>query len=132
MRVRSTNRRNEPLCHKTYLRTCAPSEDLDQPAHSRSLIRIFSGRLLDSQGYKVSSCGQRILWSDCPGAQADSSFRLGADVRRNVLPRGSNLSFCDLRAAKGQEQPPHPHNLIRTFYFRLQNHKIMKNARTNS
>ena len=35
---------------KTYLRTCAPSEDSDQTAHSRSLIRIFTGRNLDSQG----------------------------------------------------------------------------------
>ena len=26
------------------IRTCAPSEDSDQPAHSRSLIRIFMGR----------------------------------------------------------------------------------------
>ena len=41
---------------KTYLRTCAPSEDSDQPAHSRSLIRIFTERILDSQGCKVSSC----------------------------------------------------------------------------
>ena len=29
-------------------RTCAPSEDLDHPAHSHSLIRIFSGRILDT------------------------------------------------------------------------------------
>ena len=33
----------------TYLRKCAPREDSDQPAHSRSLIRIFTGRILDSQ-----------------------------------------------------------------------------------
>ena len=30
---------------KTYRRTCAPSEDSDQPVHSCSLIRIFSGRV---------------------------------------------------------------------------------------
>ena len=40
-----------------YLWTCAPSEDSDQLAHSRSLIRIFTGRILDSQGCKVSSLG---------------------------------------------------------------------------
>ena len=28
---------------KRTFRTCAPSEDSDQPAHSRSLIRIFTG-----------------------------------------------------------------------------------------
>ena len=39
----------------------APSEDSDQPAHSRSLIRIFTGRIFYSQGYKVSLCGQRRL-----------------------------------------------------------------------
>ena len=33
-------------------RTCAPSEDSDQPAHLRSLIRIFPWRSLDSQGCK--------------------------------------------------------------------------------
>ena len=65
----------EQLCQKTYLRTCAPSEDSDQPAHSRSLIRIFTGRILESQGSNVSSCGQRRLWSDCANAQADLSRR---------------------------------------------------------
>ena len=54
---------------------CAPSEDSDQPAHSRSLIRIFTVRILHSQGCKVSSCGQRRLKSDCADAQADLSLR---------------------------------------------------------
>ena len=52
-----------------------PSEDSDQPAHSRSLIRIFTGRILDSQVSKVSSCGQWRLRSDCTDAQADLSLR---------------------------------------------------------
>ena len=46
---------------KTCLRTSAFSEDSDQPAHSRSLIRIFTGRILDSQGCKVSPCEQQKL-----------------------------------------------------------------------
>ena len=46
------------------LRTCAPDEDSDQPAHSRSLIWIFAGRLLDSHECNVSSCRQRRYWSD--------------------------------------------------------------------
>ena len=33
----------------------APSEDSDQPVNSRSLIRIFIGCILESQGRKVSS-----------------------------------------------------------------------------
>ena len=34
-----------PQCQKTYLQTSAPSEDSDQPAHSRRLIRIFTERI---------------------------------------------------------------------------------------
>ena len=55
---------NGPQRQKTYIRTSAPSEDSDQTAHSRSLIRIFSGHILDSQGCKVSSYRQRRLRSD--------------------------------------------------------------------
>ena len=33
----------------------SPSEDSDQPAHSHSLMRIFTERILDNQGCKVSS-----------------------------------------------------------------------------
>ena len=56
---------------KTYLRECVPREDPDQPAHSCSLIRIFTGHILDNQGCKVSSCTQQRLWSDYSDAQAD-------------------------------------------------------------
>ena len=51
----------EPYRKKTYLRTFVPSEDSDQPAHLCSLTRIFTLRLLDSQGCKVSPWGQRRL-----------------------------------------------------------------------
>ena len=33
-------------------------------------------RILDSQGCKVSSCGQQSLWSDSTGTQADLNLRL--------------------------------------------------------
>ena len=46
---------------KTYLWTCAPSEDSDQSAYSSSLIRIFTEHILDSHGCNVSSCGQQTL-----------------------------------------------------------------------
>ena len=52
----------------------APSEDSDQPAHSRSLIRFSTGRISDSQGYKDFACGQRRHWSNCADAQADLSL----------------------------------------------------------
>ena len=61
---------------KTYFLTCAPSEELDQPALSRSLIRIFTGCILDNKECILSSCGQRILWSDHAGRQADLSLHL--------------------------------------------------------
>ena len=54
---------------------CVPCEDSDQPAHSRSLIRIFTGRILDGQGCRVFSCRQQRLWSDYSDAQADLSLR---------------------------------------------------------
>ena len=55
---------------KTNLRTCAPSEDSDQPAHSRRLIRIFAERILDSRwcknilyaGNKYSDQSVRMRW----------------------------------------------------------------------
>ena len=58
-----------------YKIECAPSEDSDQPAHPRSLIRVFTGHCVDSQGSKTSSGGQRRLWSDCANAQTDPRFR---------------------------------------------------------
>ena len=68
----------EPQRQKTYLLTCAASEDSDQPAHSH-ICAVWSesslDAFLDSQRYKVSSCGQRRLWSDCADAQADLSLR---------------------------------------------------------
>ena len=38
------NEPTEPLRQKTYLRTCAPSEDSDQTAHSESSRRILVGQ----------------------------------------------------------------------------------------
>ena len=42
----------EPQRQKTYLRTCSPSKDSDQPAHLHHLLRI-----LVIQWCKVSLCG---------------------------------------------------------------------------
>ena len=35
---------------------CAPSEDLDQPGHPLSLIRIFAARSVGNYGPKLSPC----------------------------------------------------------------------------
>ena len=53
---------------------CAPSEDSDQPGYPPSLIRVFVLRPMDSLGPKLSSCGQRRLWSNWADAQADPSL----------------------------------------------------------
>ena len=45
---------------ETYLWTCALIEDSAQPAHSRSLIRIFTGRIWIPKD-AVSSCGQILI-----------------------------------------------------------------------
>ena len=46
--------------------TCVTSEDSDQPAHS-----FFTVRILNSKGYKFSSCGQQRFRPDYADAQAD-------------------------------------------------------------
>ena len=40
-----------------------------------SLIRVFAVRSVGSAGPKLSTCGQRIRWSDWDDAQADLSLR---------------------------------------------------------
>ena len=62
--------------HSIYYRiACAPSEDSDQPAHLRRLIRVFAGHPVGNQGFKAHSSGQRRLGSASVNAQADLSFR---------------------------------------------------------
>ena len=64
----------EPPSDKTNILTCAPSKDSDQPGHLSSLIRVFAVRSMGSWGPKLSSCGQRRLWSDWADDQADLSL----------------------------------------------------------
>ena len=62
---------------KTFLQTRESSEDSDQPAHSRSLIRIFTGRIfMIAKGAKFLHADNED-WSDCADA-------LGAHVRGYV------------------------------------------------
>ena len=65
----------EPPRDKTNKLTCAPSEDSDQPGRIPRLIWVFAARSLGSSGPKLSSCGQRSLWSDWADAQADLNLR---------------------------------------------------------
>ena len=52
---------------KTYIRTCAPGEDSDQPAHSlfAQPDQNFHWCILNTRGRNVSSCRQRRFQSDC-------------------------------------------------------------------
>ena len=43
---------------KSYKLAYAPIEDSDQPARPRSLIRVFDGRIMGSQGSNVFSDGR--------------------------------------------------------------------------
>ena len=54
--------------------TIALSEDSDQPAQQRSLIRMLTEHILDSQECKVSSCGQRRLRQGCVDVRAHLSL----------------------------------------------------------
>ena len=69
---------------RTYVHVRACSEDSDQPAHLRSLIRILTWRISDSQGCEVSSCGKWILIRLRMRAGRFESL-LGIHVRRYVF-----------------------------------------------
>ena len=69
----STNRLKAATSEKVLWIWSLP-DGSDQPPHSRSLIRIFIDRILKNQSSKISSCGQRRLWSDCADALADLSL----------------------------------------------------------
>ena len=60
----------------SYQIACAPSEDSDQPAHPRSLITVFAGHSVTSQGYKASSGGQ-------PPYRNDTVFTLSIRTDRH-------------------------------------------------
>ena len=49
----------EPGHSISYNIAYVPSEDSDQPAHPRSLIRIFTGQFVASQNSKATSDGQQ-------------------------------------------------------------------------
>ena len=70
------------MTSKRYNLTCAPVEDSDQSAHVRSLIRVFDGPTLVSQGSNKSSCVKLRLWSDC------------LDVQTGLNIRCSHMSIC--------------------------------------
>ena len=57
----TTMERCEPQRQKTYLRIYAPSDDSDQPARMRRLIRIVTGRIFDHQECSFVRM-RRLIW----------------------------------------------------------------------
>ena len=79
---------------KIYNKTCATSEDTDQPAHPRSLIRVFADRMcfLQPPGYPKRDKREPLqYWVD---VQADLSL---------CWSHGSYCRFC--------------HALVHIFFF---------------
>ena len=52
---------NKPVSSPRYMLACVSIKDLDQPAHENSLIRIFDGHSMGSQGSNISSGGKQRL-----------------------------------------------------------------------
>ena len=50
----------DPKRQKMYPRTCTPSEDSDQPAITRSLIRIFTGDVLTASDAKILQADNEV------------------------------------------------------------------------
>ena len=78
-----------PNLQKMYLWTRVPSEGSDQPAHSRSLIRIFTGHIFDRQSCKFSSCGKE---------DADRTARMGRLILVSVGCTCRKIRFLTLRS----------------------------------
>ena len=80
----------EPAHDKTYTTTCATSEDSDQPAHSRSLIRVFADRmcLLQHPGYPKRDTREPLpYWVDVDALLATQVFEslLATQVFESLL-----------------------------------------------
>ena len=98
----------------SYHTACAPREDIDYPALTRSLIRIFTGQFVGSQGFKVSSSGQQNVSSDCASAGwSESSFDAHTRLYK-MLFLGSNI-FCnndDIQTSHTGFPSIHSHNIM--------------------
>ena len=82
---------------KTYLWTCAPREDWDQLAHSRSLIRFIIERFLNIQGCKVfwhqrqAYLGHRLTYI---------SEVMFSNIEAHLVLNAWKGPLCSLRASK--------------------------------
>ena len=77
---------------------CASCEDTDQPAHSSSLIRLFTGSSVDCQGYTASTDRQRGLLPYCENAQANLNLHLCVQSTRISISLISNNRLSRITA----------------------------------
>ena len=80
---------NEPANDQTYNKRCGTSEDSDQPAHPRSLIRVFADRM-------------RILqpsWS--PKTDKREPLPFWVDVQANLNLCWSHRLYCRFLSCAG-------------------------------
>ena len=117
--------RNKPAHDKTYNKTYATSEDSDQPAHPRSLIRVFADRiwLLQPSSYPKRDKQKPLsFWLD---AQADLSLywshksycrfcnsHLLRCLYHGIQHRLTVSRFCDLEGHFKQFLLDSPHLLL--------------------
>ena len=83
---------------ETYFLKCAHSEDSDQPAHSRSLIRIFTERILDNQGKFLHADNETFTRRRKRAEWFKSSS--DAHVRRYVFSRCGSLCHIEQKMRK--------------------------------
>ena len=91
---------------QTNKMACAPSDDLDQPGHPPSLIRVFAVRMKKVWVLSYPFSAQRRLWSDWADAHADLSLRwahsrfVGFVMWRLILTAaGNGLKLNDIKTS---------------------------------
>ena len=103
---------------KKDLRACALRENSNQSAHSHSLIRIFTGRILDSQGCKNVLMRTMKTLIRLRGCTSSFESLLGAFVRRFFFLRlGSNIFIPFKSDVWISLQWLHCHHKIKTINF---------------
>ena len=81
----------EPQRQKTYLLTCAPNEDSNQPAIRASVVRKKTLYIL---GYP--RCTQWGIWTDCTSAQAYMNLRWAHIFEGSFSDVADNFSLSKL------------------------------------
>ena len=85
---------HEPGHRIPYMIAYAPSEDSDQPARPRSLIWVFAGPSLDSQGSKASRLTAKTLIRLCSRAGWSESSLVAQAILWEILYPASYLNVA--------------------------------------